>query len=131
METILSIDIVDTHKCPKLSLNRELTINDLANVDERCNALIFLLDDDKGWTYEGKKAVLKIRFKLADEMKEKFKQNSDAITQGLAMNLWKVHRFEVKTTEANPDKEDELKAKVVEIINDSIKKLNQKADMSF
>lgn len=127
----LNIDIFNTHNCPKISLSRDITINDIANIDERNNALLFILDDDKGWTIEGKKAILKIRFKLADEIKEKLNNNTDAVTLSFAMNFWKVHRYEVKSSEATPEKEDELKARLLELLKISMTMINQKADLSF
>ena len=77
-------------------------------------------------------AVLKVRFRLADEMKEKLtKYSKDAIIFSVAMNLWKVHRFEVKKNEATPEKEDELKELAMASIIKSIKLINQKADTSL
>jgi hypothetical protein len=131
MENLI-IEVFEKNHCPKLTPCRGIEIEDFANVDERQNALLFILEDDKGWMLTGKMAILKIRFRLADEMKEKLdKYLSDATLKSYAMNLWKVHRFEVKKDESTPEKEDELKGVVKKLIEYSIQMINYKADSSF
>jgi len=128
----LILEVQEINKCPKLYLNRAIDITDLQNVDERPNILIFLMEDDKGWTFLGKVAVLKVRFYLAEEIKEQLNNYlEDATIKGYALDLFKVHRFEVTKKEATPEKEIELKLKVKKLIESSIQKINLKADLSF
>lgn len=129
----LTVEVFDRKNSPKISLDREIEIDDFQNVDERNNALIFILgDDDKGWSQMGDKQVLKVRFCLADEMKEKLeKYLTQAQIKSYAMNLWKVHRFEVKPKEATPEKEDELKGVVKKLIESSIQMINFITDNKF
>lgn len=128
----LQIEIQEKKNNPILSPDRAINIDDIDNVDERSNALIFILEEDKGWAFEGKKAILKVRFCLAEEMKEKLnKYLKDGVVKSYAMNLWKVHRFEVDKNEATPEKEDEIKQQVVSLVEKSIKMIKNKAESSF
>lgn len=128
----LIIEVFERKENPILSPNREINIDDFSNIDERNNAILFILEDDKGWTYEGKKAILKIRFRLADDIKTKLdKYLKDGVIKSYALNLWKVHRFEVNKNEATPEKEDELKLQLKILIEKSINMINTKTNMSF
>lgn len=128
----LVVDVLVRNKCPKITFDREINTDDFSNVDEKPNAIFFILEEDKGWSFIGKIAVLKVRFDLADEMKDKLeKYLDDATLKSYAMNLWKVHRFEVKKNEATPEKEDELKEKVRQLVVRSIQMINDKADFSL
>jgi hypothetical protein len=129
----LIVEVFDKKNSPVISLDRDIILDDFQNVDERNNAEIFIFgDDDKGWTQMGNKQVLKIRFCMADELKEKLeKYLTQAQIKSYAMNLWKVHRFEVKENEATEAKEDELKGAVKKLIESSIQMINYIADTKF
>lgn len=128
----LVIEILEKKKCPKILLNRPVEIDDLRHVDDRDNVILFLMEENIGWTYLGKVAVLKLRFSLAEEIKQELeKYLDDAVVKGYALNLWKVHRFEVKKNEATSEKEEELKRQLLKIIEASINKINIKADSNI
>ena len=128
----LVIEVTDENGSPRISLNRAIDTEDFANVDERANAIIFILDDDdKGWTFRkgtDKKeyATLKVRFRLAEDMKKKLdKYSVMSPIWSYAMNLWKVHRFEIYAKDATEEKEKELKEAVKKVIENSIQMINQ------
>lgn len=129
----LTVCVFDKKNSPKITLDRDIDVEDFQNVDERSNAEIFILGDgEKGWSQMGDKQVLKIRFCMAEELKEKLdKYLIQSQIKSYAMNLWKVHRFEVKANEATPEKEDELKLTTKKLILYSIQMINYIADTKF
>ena len=128
----MEIRVIDKNGKPLISLDGEITKEDICNVDEKPNALIFILDDDKGWTFNGKKAKLQVRFRMADEFKEKMKDYlKDGTIWAYATQVFKVHTFEVQAFEATKEKEDEIKEWLVKILNKSLSQIKLLTDGSF
>jgi len=124
----------DQNKNIRISYNREVTPDDLAKVDERENALLFILgQDDRGWRYSGNKAFFKVRLKNVDELyKELIKlQKPNSLATIYISQLWKVHKLEVTKSEVTRELEEIFMKKTIQTINDAIKQVNYIADSEF
>lgn len=120
----LKIVIEDQKSSPMITLDRKISIDDIVPIDDTANGILWILGEAKGWTYSGNKAFYKLRFYQCDEFKEGLGQYSDSQIKMNAINLWKVYKFEVKKSEANIDKEEELKAMVIKVLEGSIERIN-------
>jgi len=129
---ILEIEVIENNNSPKIYLSREIDIiNDFDNIDERPNMILFIMDLEQGWKFLKDKAILKVRFSKADEMKEKLAKYKDAVTVSHRLNFTKVHSFEVDKKDATQEKEYEIKEKLKLKLLQSINLINAKADQGF
>ncbi len=124
----------DQNKSMRISCNREVTPDDLAKVDIRENALLFILgQDDKGWRYSGNKSFFRVRLKNVDDLYKEIilKQPTKNVASIYACDIWKVYTLEVTKNEVTRELEEEFMQKTARVINEAIKQINYLADSNF